>query len=390
MAGVLAHVPCHLLDSSGVQRKMRLLNTTSLQFWECFDRRVPPYAILSHRWGHEEVTFNDMRHGRSTDGSGYDKIRHSCAIARSRKLEWIWVDTCCIDKRSSAELSEAINSMFYWCQRSKERYVHMSDVPNVSVRDSKWFSRGWTLQELLAPRDVLFFDSDWKPLGTKADSDMQWEIYVATGINEAYLSFEESIDEASVAQRMHWISRRETTRVEDLAYCTLGIFDVQMPLLYGEGEKAFMRLQQEIVKKSTDESIFAWTWRESAWKGLLAPSPKAFSHSGRIVAGQQDRRLPYFMTHKGMEFRSTAQRTSFQSNTAWRIFIVKLNCFSEPSEDDDESEMPYRCAIVLIEHHGNFSRMHLDNLGNNLETLYPAGRRQETGHMRFYIHQNGL
>ncbi|KAK5126007.1 hypothetical protein LTR85_011362 [Meristemomyces frigidus] len=255
---------------------MRLLNTTTLRLEEFemgYDgSRRPEFAILSHRWAKDEVTYQDMLRGPRADTAGYRKLYSLCRFARGKGAKWIWCDTCCIDKTSSAELSEAINSMWSYYRNATACYAYLGDLPaamyraaKIWVRDanrdkghmrlsaeatqtlagSAWFTRGWTLQELLAPKYVLFLNRDWVPLGTKAE--MAGEISEITGIPARYLRSPERISEASVAMRMSWVSRRVTTKYEDMAYCLLGIFDVNMPLLYGEGKKAFMRPQLEII-----------------------------------------------------------------------------------------------------------------------------------------------
>jgi len=172
-----------------------------------------------------------------------------------------WIDTCCIDKTSSAELSEAINSMYRWYQRSQVCYAYLVDVPDATAdhsrpdslfQQSKWFTRGWTLQELLAPTFVEFYDQNWIEIGTK--SSMRTLVQKITNI-----SILVNIDEACVAEKLSWASTRVTTRIEDLAYCLMGLFDINMPLLYGEGHNAFLRLQLEIWNRTNDESIFAWS-----------------------------------------------------------------------------------------------------------------------------------
>jgi len=201
-------------------------------------------------------------------------------------------DTCCINKSSSAELSEAINSMFAWYRRAKVCYAYLSDIEaREDLGKSQWFKRGWTLQELLAPVHVVFYGgAAWTFLGTKAS--LKEEIWTATGIPVHFLHEEHEedgrrdIQTASIAERMFWASSRETTRREDLAYCLLGMFDVNMPLIYGEGDKAFIRLQEEIMRESTDQSLFAWRRhgaKESMRHGLLAASPADFASSSEIV-----------------------------------------------------------------------------------------------------------
>jgi hypothetical protein len=147
-------------------------------------------------------------------------------------------------------------------------------------KDSRWFERGWTLQELIAPSKVVFLSKEWTRFGTK--KTLEKDIQQVTGIDISVLRVAD-IHSLTVAQRMSWISTRQTTRVEDIAYRLLGIFDVNMPLLYGEGEKSFMRLQEEIVKKTNDQSLFAWRNNSAlanSTAGLFADSPSYFKESG--------------------------------------------------------------------------------------------------------------
>ncbi|OCK96314.1 HET-domain-containing protein, partial [Cenococcum geophilum 1.58] len=242
---------------------MRLLNSRTLQLEEFIgDANVPPYAILSHTWGEEEVTLRDMisTAGSLKEKKGFKKIQNCCSQALADGLHWAWVDTCCIDKTSSAELSEAINSMFRWYSRSKVCYAYLTDVPydgfDDSLPKSRWFTRGWTLQELLAPSSVVYYSAEWTRIGD--NEDLISVLRNVTRIDEGILSRTKGLDWISVAEKMSWAATRETTRVEDMAYCLLGIFDVNMPLLYGEGERAFQRLQEEILRNSQDQSLFAW------------------------------------------------------------------------------------------------------------------------------------
>ena len=200
---------------------MRLLNTKSHTFKEFFDSEIPVYAILSHRWGDDEITFQDFRKGRNRDSQGYNKVMRYCTLAEKRGLAWVWVDTCCIDKKSSAELSEAINSMYRWYTNAEECYVYLSDVAwnsqdvkssKISFIQSSWFTRGWTLQELLAPFKVIFFDSAWVRFGTK--ENLMTLISAATGITIDQIKF---FDGVCIAQKMSWVSKRKTSRSEDMA-----------------------------------------------------------------------------------------------------------------------------------------------------------------------------
>ena len=280
---------------------MRLLNSTTLKLHEFIGSQIPPYAILSHTWDKEEVSCQELSAGTAVEKKGFEKIKRCCEIAAGDGFEYAWVDTCCIDKTSSAELSEAINSMFRWYQEAEVCYAFLSDVPSdekpesldSAFRKSRWFRRGWTLQELIAPVHVLFLSRVWKEIGTKWN--LQTLLSKITSIQTKALVGTEPLSSFSVAQKMSWVSKRETTRDEDIAYCMIGIFDINMPMLYGEGKKAFTRLQEQILANFDDDSIFAWWTSEMAFgpfrcrdlgnkfSGLLANSPKLFARSGNVV-----------------------------------------------------------------------------------------------------------
>lgn len=265
---------------------MRLLHTKELEtggfeLQEFGEQDTPPYAILSHTWGDGEVTLQDMALGRFAGKKGYEKIRGCCSLARANGYDYAWVDTCCIDKTSSAELSEAINSMYRWYGEAGVCYGYLADVPSTAeFAESRWFTRGWTLQELIAPETVIFLDEAWNELGTR--ETLKQDISRRTGIPLSVLSGSD-LNGMSVAQKMSWAASRKTSRSEDRAYCLMGIFGINMPLLYGEGERAFMRLQEEIMKVTDDDSIFAWRSNGQRHGSLLATSPDAFEHSGNIV-----------------------------------------------------------------------------------------------------------
>jgi hypothetical protein len=271
---------------------MRLINVISGQFEEFIGSNIPKYAILSHTWESEEVSFQDMKSTSYKDKKGFQKIQKTCEIAAAAGIKHVWVDTCCIDKSSSAELTEAINSMFRWYQRAEVCYAYLSDLPPLdpdlvlgALRECRWFTRGWTLQELIAPYEVLFFDQHWSFRGSKTSVDFVALLSNITGIQPGILRHTTSLLELSTAHKMSWAAHRRTTRIEDTAYCLLGIFDVNMPLLYGEEDKAFQRLQEEIIKSGTDCSIFAWRLPnppprqvgDNRYCGILAKSPLSFS-----------------------------------------------------------------------------------------------------------------
>jgi hypothetical protein len=225
---------------------------------------IPPYAILSHTWGSDddEVTFRDVTEGTGCNKIGYQKIRLCGKQAVSDGLKHFWVDTCCIDKSNNAELSEALNSMFRWYQTAQRCYVYLSDVTHtdqeehedlsqptssLAFRQSRWFTRGWTLQELIAPSVVDFFSSQWQPLGDKESLGQQ--IHEATGIPIRVLQGS-PLYEFTVDERISWSNSRTTKRAEDMAYCLMGIFDVFLPPIYGEGrDHAILRLNQQINER---------------------------------------------------------------------------------------------------------------------------------------------
>jgi hypothetical protein len=227
------------------------------------NKAIPPYAILSHTWGgdDEEVTFEDIAKGAGTDKPGYAKVRFCGEQAMQDNLEYFWIDTCCINKANEAELSHAINSMFYWYRNAERCYVFLSDVSSppsnanddINIRSwesdfkrSRWFTRGWTLQELLAPATVEFFSQEWKKIGDK--KSLKQQIYEITRIPDSALQgarLSLFID----YERFSWMERRQTKVAEDRVYALLGIFDVKITLMYNEGvESAFRRLQEEIDK----------------------------------------------------------------------------------------------------------------------------------------------
>jgi len=241
-------------------RLLRLEDDGEFSLVEIVGKNIPHYAILSHTWGadDEEVTFKDAVDGAGKSKAGYGKIRFCGKQAANDGLQYFWVDTCCIDKSSSAELSEAINSMFRWYHEAAKCYVYLSDVSTdefasnvLSFQKSRWFTRGWTLQELIAPTSVEFFSSEGDRLGDK--NALVQEIAAITGISIRVLQGC-PLHQFSVNERMSWAERRETKREEDTAYSLLGIFDIHMPLLYGEGRnKALIRLQKEITESLRDK-----------------------------------------------------------------------------------------------------------------------------------------
>jgi hypothetical protein len=279
---------------------MRLLNVKTMKLEDFFEETIPDYAILSHTWGKDEITFREFDPVLGPRRTS-KKIDGCCTQTVNDGFDYVWIDTCCIDKSSSAELSEAINSMFAWYQRAEICYVYLSDVQSdqkhsSDFQTSRWFGRGWTLQELLAPRNLVFYNSSWCQLGCVAkqgshrqdfvDHGLLSEIALVTKIPTSVISGSRSLNTVPIAARMSWASARQTTRIEDMAYSLLGIFDIAMPMLYGEGTKAFIRLQEEIIKNEDDLSILAWGFRGTVVGGAscFASSPVEFAGCGNLDA----------------------------------------------------------------------------------------------------------
>jgi hypothetical protein len=295
-----------------IMRLLRIEEDGSVSLNEYAKEDKPRFAILSHRWGpnHEEVTFKDMVENTGRDKKGFEKIRACGEQAKRDDYDLFWVDTCCIDKSSSAELSESINSMWRYYRDSGVCYAYLDDVQDgveapkrdAALAASKWFTRGWTLQELLAPSRLVLYNQEWKVVGTK--DELADEISKITNISREYLNTNTPLQWASIAERMSWASTRTTTRLEDRAYSLLGIFDINMPLLYGEGARAFQRLQEEIVKRSDDQSILAWgsSGIDSDGDRLFAYSPDSFRSCGNIVRSvEMGTSKPYTTTNKGLQ-----------------------------------------------------------------------------------------
>lgn len=341
---------------------MRLLNTKTLQLENVGDDpRRCEYAILSHTWGDDEVLFEDIQSSsqmaklQQRNGLGFQKITRACEKASSRGFNYIWIDTCCIDKSSSAELSESINSMFRWYQNAAACYAYLEDV-NASplgmiaaFKKSRWFTRGWTLQELLAPDEVKFFDRSWSPIGER--HTLAPLISQITGIDQAFMSIPDSgsrrdvkrlLQAEQVATRMGWMAHRRTTKEEDVAYCLMGIFDVNMPLLYGEGDKAFRRLQEEILRQSNDQSILIWRQSDKAEMELsnrqpfLASAPRDFNL--RTYPGQEDpSQLKMKLTAEGLQLRifkcpcRVLKKASLPKGSDGERWLGVLDCGMSPN-----------------------------------------------------------
>ena len=313
---------------------------------------------------------------------GYTKIAETCRRAGEvSELQYAWVDTCCIDKTSSAELSEAINSMFRWYQVSQVCYVRLADIDKQthaktpgSLDRCRWFTRGWTLQELIAPTKVEFYDKRWAFLGDR--SDLRADLERITGIGNEVLGatsqecITKVLGKIPVARRMSWAASRVTTRTEDTAYCLLGIFGVNLPLLYGEGPKAFLRLQEEVAKEHNDLSLFGWTSPAShgnlaRHSGILADSPADFANARDIDFSDLSSINPEFaMTNKGLRMWSVLCEEGGK-------MILPLNC-RKPNT------LAARVLGIYLLQFGPdlYVREHPGRLAENLESNNTAARTQ--------------
>lgn len=225
------------------------------------------YAILSHTWTHgQEVTYDDLISGNGKSKTGYEKIKFCGEQAAKDGLQYFWVDTCCIDKSNSTELATAINSMFRWYRNAKKCYVYLTDVSTpddtanvqankstweAAFRSSRWFTRGWTLQELIAPAVVEFYSKDGKLLGDK--TSLENSIHEITKIPVQALQGND-LSHFSIAERREWAAQRQTEEDEDTVYCLLGLCEVSMSPIYGEGKEAALKRLQMTVREFHKDS----------------------------------------------------------------------------------------------------------------------------------------
>ncbi|PQE30069.1 HET domain-containing protein [Rutstroemia sp. NJR-2017a WRK4] len=335
---------------------MRLINCISrpLATEEFYGSAIPRYAILSHTWEEQEVTYQQFADVEArASRKGWSKVQKACELAMEEGHDYIWIDSCCIDKSSSAELSEAINSMFEWYLRAEVCFAYLSDYDTSTTEaphfwNARWFFRGWTLQELIAPTMMFFYDKNWSLIGNK--TDLCPDLSQITGVDAEVLcpsgdtNVRDLLDDLPVGLRMSWASRRKTTRIEDQSYCLLGIFGINMPMLYGEGPRAFVRLQEEIVKISNDMTLFAWAQafpgevplaqraytsedesRPLEYRGIFASTPAEFWSMAmsmtRIVPDSPAKfNLDYAMSNKGLRIRTSLKPTTTDDLVAMPIY----------------------------------------------------------------------
>lgn len=398
------------INQNGAQR-MILINTSSLQLRCVSEPQQTPYAILSHTWGEDEVSyidFSNLEEARSK--SGYDKIVKTCQLAKSRGLRYVWIDTCCIDKSSSAELTEAINSMFRWYKEAQVCFAYISDLPQqqeggpisdwLENSHYRWFTRGWTLQELIAADKVEFYDSDWSYRGDKAT--MISQLNRVTGIDEQALSDSNTLPAIPVARKMSWAADRQTTRTEDMAYCLLGLFDISMPMIYGEGERAFIRLQEEIAKETNDLSLFAWTspgeydleeftgspgeYNSEEFTGIFASSPAEFAGCGDVV------RLADFLVPRP-EFAITNHVVRLEASLEPENnqFVLDLGCFRQTVRDPRLGIYLFQAGSEFVRQHSGrlYTTIHPEDWNGSKSTVYVRKRlspdEKERMRSRIYV-----
>ncbi|KAL8846614.1 MAG: hypothetical protein Q9221_008308 [Calogaya cf. arnoldii] len=356
---------------------IRLLNVESLTLQQFKNNECPPYVILSHRWPEdpsEEAVYEDMaqfhEHRQSPQ---WKKARSTAKIVgacqkvledTSQAIRHIWIDTVCIRQENPMESSTAINSMYRLYSSAVECYVYLSDyltLKDHTLGQSDWFTRGWTLQELLAPHTVKFYDKDWRYLGERWD--LKEHLSNLTGIDPEYLS--SFARNASISARMSWMAGRKTTVPEDTAYCLLGLFDVNIPLLYGEGkERAFLRLQEEIMKYSDDQTLFVWMDEEHFFggtnlgnTGLLARSPDCYCFTGHYLPWfNPENNKPYQMTNKGIAIDLRLRMLRDGNELLEDKFIATLNCH-------DDGFLDYAGVYLQKSPEGFWSRIWPDNIG---------------------------
>ncbi|KAK1832596.1 heterokaryon incompatibility protein-domain-containing protein [Podospora conica] len=358
---------------------------TLRQFINPQDVHLGGYAILSHTWGDGEVSFDDIQClDVARARPAWDKVQQTCRVAEERGFAFVWIDTCCIDKRSSAELSEAINSMFAWYRAAAECYVYLADLggddgnqfylygdenkPFPDIRKCRWFTRGWTLQELIAPKFMYFYDRTWTQRGSKKSlSELLTRI---TNIDKETLFDPERLYSLPVARRMSWAATRQTTRPEDMSYCLFGIFGVNMPLLYGEGANAFLRLQEAIALTTEDLSLFAWDDPAGSvappYSGILAHSPAQFRHCHRlhnIEDPLQSGFRPFSMVNHCFSFQ-----TSLLTDTENGQYLMPLHCRKNP-EDFHSS---FTIALELIKTATGFVRHERTIIPSNFNITHPT------------------
>ncbi|KAK4892930.1 hypothetical protein LTR27_008658 [Elasticomyces elasticus] len=341
---------------------LRLIDVQTLQLNRLNDQ-TPRYAILSHTWGEDEISLQEWESGGSavTLKECYLKVVNACKQAERDGFDWLWADTCCIDKTACidktniSELEVTVQSMYDWYCNAEVCYALLSDVddnrtltgdddavdieyrsPVYNVeraqqfRRSRWFRRGWTLQELLAPRRVVFYSKDWTVFDDSPD--LLPTVSEITNIPEAVLRHEKRLAECSYAQRLSWAYGRETNLIEDQAYSLIGILDICMPPSYGEGSRAFKRLQHHVLDEEDGMSGLAWNSQDPAQSScLLAPALECFRGCGdveRRTLGQTTVKI-----HRTIIGLSGCFPAILRSSAVGEHIYIPLNCYHSGEPD---------------------------------------------------------
>ncbi|KAG1737691.1 hypothetical protein EDB19DRAFT_1717330 [Suillus lakei] len=284
------------------------------------------YAIFSHRWLNEgEPTYEDMTKNKRPTGAGYEKLKAFCRTAESHGVMFAWSDTCCIDKTSSAELDESIRSMFRWYRNSSICVAYLANTFTVDkLGDDEWFRRGWTLQELLAPKHIKFYGGKWDPL-TDTINDLDHpellkEIENATTIRARFLQGRQFVPgPKDIAERMCWAAKRVTSRGEDRAYSLMGIFGVSLSIAYGEGpDYAFFRLVEAILQVSNNLDLLNWAGEPAATSHptrMLPSSPDCYLMRNRSTLPALNSPQYLTLTNRGLRLELLIVRATLSSAT---------------------------------------------------------------------------
>ncbi|KAJ8519460.1 hypothetical protein ONZ45_g3573 [Pleurotus djamor] len=392
------------------------------------------YAILSHTWANRELGFRDvnveggMGVGSLEKKEGYAKLDGMCRVAGEFMCRYVWFDAVCIDKSNTMEMEETIHSMWKWYQNAYICIVHLSntnlklpsypanssvsptgprrrgDSKRKQLKEDPWFRRGWTLPELLAPKRIKFYLGDW----TKMDQRVGRRFDICRVQEEGfdfgaeYVQFLRLVADAatvpvcavkqfslrthSAPEVFHWISKRITTRPEDLSYCLMGMLDIHIPIIYGEGhENAFYRLQSACLQSSPSRLIFHWFGMPSPKNSMIAADPSAFKHTG-TYEGYVDGQL-LFRDHMDID-------TSFVlTNAGLRMMVTLFDVRVVSVHPYDEMYDHFRCAIfedddteiLALKAHravGTIPRSQVGVYADGLAVL--LGKQTQAGHFKRY------
>ena len=250
------------------------------------------WIMFSHTWEGKEPTFWDVNLVDSVwklDKSPLnEKLRQFCQTAREDGYRWAWSDTCCIDKGTSAILSQSLTSMYSWYEEAAETLVYLADVLSSSqlgaLTKSRWMTRAWTLQELLASKIIRFYDREWKPYlndmhtNHKESPAIKQELAHAMGVGPETITYFRP-EHLGVREKLRLASTRNATVEEDIAYSLIGIFSSDITPRYGLGETALGQLLENIVARSGDVTVIAWTGKSLAYNSALPDSLAVYSQT---------------------------------------------------------------------------------------------------------------